>query len=514
LLRESHSDPGPAAGEAVLRRPAVLCDRKTVHDAGMLGPFIRAAQDDRRPLPGHGGGWALLAFLWLIAGLAAEPAWADDAEDRLAGIPSASIASSLPYQGDPGGIRKALSGHGINYGLVYDGEVLANVAGGIRRGTIYEDLAETYVAVDFAKLIGWKGLSFYSNQFWIHGTGNLKGDFVGNLITISNIEALPTNRLSEIWLQQKLFNDTFSVRFGQLTTDSEFFTSKYFTLFITSDWPAITAENLPSGGPAYPLSTPGVRVKIEPTKDLALLVAVFNGDPAGPGPGDPQVKNRHGLNFRLRDPPLLISEVQYAYNQDKESTGLAGMIRLGGWHHFGRFDDQRFDIQGLSLANPLSDGIAARLRGNDGVYGVIDQQIWRPPGGDANSGVGLFSRISASPSDRNLINFYIDGGITFAGMVPGRPADKFGASFLYANISDRARALDRDRILFTGLPQPIRDYELSLELTYQAEIRPGWTVQPNFQYVFHPGGHVPDPALPSAAIPNAAIFGVRTTITY
>jgi len=460
--------------------------------------------------------WGPLVFCFggTLLALASARARADDGQERAAGLPSPSIATSLPYQGDPGGVRRWLSDRGINYGFVYTGEVLGNVSGGLRRGAIYEDKIETYVAADFEKLIGWKGLTFYSNQFWIHGTGNLGRDFVGNMITISNIEALPSNRLSEIWLEQKLFNDRFSIRVGQLTTDSEFFNSKYFELFINSDWPTITSENLPSGGPAYPLSTPGVRFAFQPTKDLSLLLALFNGDPAGPGPGDAEIKNRHGLNFRLRDPPLLIGEAQYGYNQEKTATGLAGMIRLGAWHHFGRFDDQRFDIAGRSLADPLGSGIARALRGNDGIYGIIDQQIYRPAGGDADSGVALFSRISASPSDRNLINFYIDGGVTFAGMIPSRPDDKFGATFIYANVSDRARALDRDTILFTGMPQPVRDFELTLEFTYQAQIRPGWTLQPDIQYVFHPGGRVPDPNFPAAALKDAAIFGLRTTIAY
>jgi porin len=454
--------------------------------------------------------------LCLAAPLWVKHAIADDAEDRLKGIPASSIASSLPYQGDPWGVRQASSARGINYGLVYTGEVLANLAGGLHRGAIYEDKFETYLAVDFEKLIGWKGLNFYSNQFWIHGTGNLGRDYVGNLITISNIEALPSDRLSEIWLEQKLFGDKASIRFGQLTTDTEFFNSRYFTLFNSSDWPTITAENLPSGGPAYPLSTPGVRLKIEPAENTTLLVALFNGDPSGPGPQDAEIKNRHGLNFRVSDPPLLIAEAQWGYNLDKSSTGLASQVRLGFYHHFGRFDDQRFDTGGLSLANPLSNGVARRLPGNDGFYAVLDQQIYRPPGGDPDSGIALFGRIAGSPSENSLINFYLDGGIVFSGMIPSRPNDKFGATFIYANINDEARGLDRDRIFFTGLPYPVRDYELTLELTYQAQIRPGWTIQPDFQYVVHPGGNVPNPNLAPALAPirNATVFGIRTTVTY
>jgi porin len=432
------------------------------------------------------------------------------------GIPPGSIAINLPAKGDPAGVRKWLAEHGVIYGATYHGEVFGNASGGIRRGAVFEGKLEAYVNVELEKLVGWKGLSFFSNAFQIHGTGGLRRDNLLNLVTISNIEALPSTRLSEIWLEQTFFNDKLSVRFGQLAADAEFFISYVGGLFINSDWPTITAENLPSGGPAYPLSTPGVRIKADPTKDLSLLVALFNGDPAGPGPGDAQEKNRYGLNFRLRDPPFLIGEAQYRYNQDKLATGLAGTIKLGGWYHFDRFDDQRFGTDGLSLADPASNGTPRRLRGTSGLYGIIDQQIYRPPGGDAESGVAVFARIAASPPDRNLVDFYFDSGVTFSGMIASRPDDKFGASFIYTGISRDARALDRDFVAFTGVPSPIRNYEMTFELTYMAQIVPGWTVQPDFQYVVNPGGNVPNPNDPTGltTIKNAAIFGVRSTVKY
>ena len=130
-------------------------------------------------------------------------------------------------------------------------------------------------------------------------------------------------------------------------------------------------------------------------------------------------------------------------------------------------------------------------------------------------GIGVFSRISASPSDRNLIDFYLDGGVVFSGLVPGRPEDRFGASFIYANISDRARDLDRDRVFYDSAPYPIRDFELLLEFTYQAQIMPGWTVQPEIQYVIHPSGNVPNPNDPlSTPIKDALVLGIRSVINY
>jgi porin len=399
---------------------------------------------------------------------------------------------------------------------VLTSEILGDVAGGMRRGAVFQGKLETIVRADLEKMFGLRGLSFFTNSFQIHNTGGIRRDYVGSFNTISNIEALATTRLSEIWLEQKFFNDTFSVRFGQLAADAEFFISDYSVFLMTSDWPSITAQNLPSGGPAYPLSTPGIRLKFEPNKQMTFLAALFNGDPSGPGPEDAQIKNRHGLNFRVQDPPLLMGEAQYRYNQDKKAAGLAGIWRLGFWHHFGKFDSQHLDANGLSLANPLSSGIPARLRGTSGIYGIVDHQLYRPAGGDKDSGISVFSRAGISTPDRNPVEFYLDGGIVFSGMLPGRPDDKFAGTFLYSRISRDAAALDRDTIFFTGLPQPIRDYELNLALVYHAQIVPGWTIQPAFHYVFHPGGHIPDPnsPLPGPAIKDAAVFAVRSVITY
>jgi porin len=144
--------------------------------------------------------------------------------------------------------------------------------------------------------------------------------------------------------------------------------------------------------------------------------------------------------------------------------------------------------------------------------------------------MGVFTRVSASPEDRNHISFYMDGGMTYKGLIPGRADDTFGLSFGYAQISGQARKHDRDARLFaaasavdpetgtftfTGGALPVRSSEALIEVTYQAQMVPGWTVQPDFQYVFRPGGNVSNPRNPTgAAIKNAAIFGLRTTIRY
>jgi porin len=243
----------------------------------------------------------------------------------------------------------------------------------------------------------------------------------------------------------------------------------------------------------------------EPAQNVWLRLAVLNGDPAGPGPGDEQLRNRHGLNFRVNDPPFVIGEAEFQHNNGKSDKGLATTLKLGGWGHVGEFNDKRFANDGSLLANPLGSGIPLQHRGNNGLYAVIDQQLYRNKNGDEESGISVFSRMSISPSDRNLIDRYIDGGIVFAGLVPNRPFDRFGASMIYARFSNSVRGFDQDQLVFTGLPGVVRDYEANLELTYVAQIVPGWTLQPDLQFVWHPNGD---------ASKNATVVGARSLWRY
>ena len=447
-----------------------------------------------------------LAAVGLLMALACvTPAVADELTYNADGLPAATIATSLPNNGDPGGVRKSMAERGITYNFLYTNDILANIRGGEKRGTIDEGKLEASIAIDLGKLAGFNGLQFYSNAFAIHNTGRIRRDYVGGINTISSIEATPATRLSEIWLEQKFWDERASFRFGQLTADTEFFVSGLNGLFLQGGWPTIVAANTPSGGPTYPLSTPGVRLKVDPSEQVTLLLAMYNGDPAGPGPGDEQIRNRHGLNFRVSDPPLAIAEAQYRSNQGKLDTGLARTLKLGGWAHFGTFEDRRFADDGSLLADPGGSGDAAKRHGNWGFYGVLEQQLYRPKGGEADSGISVFARLSLSPSDRNDISLFADGGIVFAGMVAGRPDDKFGASLMYAQFSDGVRAFARDQITWTGTPTVVPDYEMNLELTYLLQIIPGWTVQPVLTYVWHPSG---------ASGRDAMVVGVRSNWRY
>ena len=414
---------------------------------------------------------------------------------------SPSIQSSLGRYGDPGGLRAALDAKGIDYSFTYIGEVLGNPTGGLKQGATYEGRLDGEFDFNLEKLFGLKGAAIHTNFYQIHGRG-LSGNNLLDLFTTSGIEAYPDTKLYEAWFEQKFAEDKVAVRVGQLAADTEFFVSQTATLFVNSTfgWPASLANDLPNGGPAYPLATPGARLKLKPNDNITLLAAVFNGDPAGvyrPGVNNilPQLRDVGGTDFRVQDPPLLLAEAQFAYNQEKDAKGLPGTIKVGYFHHFERFAS-------------LNPGVVANLAGNDGAYAIVDQTIYTEPNAPSSQGASAFLRISGQPGDRNIINFYIDGGVAYKGLIKTRPDDTTGVSFAYGGISPNASATDA---LAGG---PVRDYQALIEATYQYAVLPGFTVQPDFQYVFHPGAHgVVDPNT-GAPLKDAAVFGLRATVVY
>ena len=147
--------------------------------------------------------------------------------------------------------------------------------------------------------------------------------------------------------------------------------------------------------------------------------------------------------------------------------------------------------------------------------GHCGQQIYRVPHSD-DRGIGVFARLAGAPADRNLIDLYGDAGIEFIGLRDDRQDDKFGIAVGYAHVSKRAQALDADYRLMTDPNWPVRSFERLITAVYQYQIKDGWTVQPNIQYIIHPGGGatLPTSPFPGKPLSNATVFGLRTTLKF
>jgi porin len=157
-------------------------------------------------------------------------------------------------------------------------------------------------------------------------------------------------------------------------------------------FPALPSYDMPGGGPAYPLSSLGARLRFKPNSALTVLGGVFDGNPA-PGIGDPQQLDHTGTTFNLHNGAMVMGELQYAINQAPatgsavQPSGLPGTYKLGFW-----YDTQRFPAPQYGTGFRSEPSVPRRLqrlchRGPDGVAPKRRQSAiaWRLRRGDGRA---------------------------------------------------------------------------------------------------------------------------------
>ncbi len=395
----------------------------------------------------------------VLAGLGSGAAHAQDA--ATAAEPSSTAA---PDQFDmPTSMGDAKS---IEISANYGADLNADLAGGGRRGVAY--LGRLGILFDAKP--GWNDTSIHASLLTIHGTG-LTGQFVGNLNTVSGLEAEPAARLNQLWVETALSRKT-RLRIGKFPAAPNFATSNAASLFVNAafGWPTAFALDLPQGGPAWPLAAPGVMVTSAPRSGLTLSGAVFAGLPAGVQSDDPQRDDAQGFGaFRLRGAPLAIGEAAF-------DLGRATM-KAGGWY------------QSSQSGSPVAP---ANVGATWSAYALVDVQLM-PARANARQ-LSAFARIFLVSPDRSASPFYADAGLVLKAPLPRRPDDQLGLAAGYVAVRDTGQ-------------YPTGD-EFVSELSYQLQLSPRLSLQPNVQLIRQSREN---PAFPGAER-SALVPGVRINL--
>jgi len=381
------------------------------------------------------------------------------------------------------GARPWLEDHGITLEGSYVAEVLGNVRGGIRQGAAYNGLLTLSLEVDAEKAIGWPGATLRGSAIHPHGT-SLTERYVGDFGVVSNLDTYDSLRLYEAWLEQKVFDERISLRAGFLAADAEFAVVETALLFVNSDYgvPAGFSANFPMS--CYPLSTLGVRLRIEPVPGWTVMLAAYDGNPAAGVLGDPTPGavasnefNHWGTHFALRrdEGAMLFAEIGWQRQSGggkDEPAPLATSLKLGGAYHTDRFAD---------LDAPETRG----TRGNFALYAIAERELWREAG-TKRDGLTAFTRGVFAPEGRNFLRHSAEAGLVYRGLFQCDARDALGLA-----------------VAWLGVAREARD-EATVELTYQHALTDWWTVQPDVQWVINPGGNAD----------NALVIGLRTAITF
>lgn len=354
--------------------------------------------------------------------------------------------------GDWWGARDTLQRRGIIPAVSFLQAVSENFSGGIRTNRIdWRYRLDVSLTLDTAKLLGWKGGTAFVD-FMAHGGQNPALNLVGAAQAISAIDQNPATRLDQIWYKQELLGKDLWVKLGRIDTTYDFDDIRDAQPFLNGSFgftPTIFVF------PSYPFSAWGGEVCCKPWKHLQLQAGLFDGNTEDTLPAvasaDPNaVENPYGL--------LAIGEQSVHWYLSPRR--LSGSVALGEWYHTGTFQTY--------AGTPTQDA--------DGFYMYLDQTLWKwsHQNGHTASRIGAFVQYSWANGKLTDINRNLLGGLRWRGPIHGRPDDNLGIGASWTHISRYAGTQ--------------HNYECIVEGFYSLEVTPWLNVQPDLQYVIHPGG--------------------------
>lgn len=409
--------------------------------------------------------------------------------------------AASPYlTGNWGGWRDELADKGVTFTSSFVFDVLADPVGGMKTGqTVYDHSWGMDLEVDLEKAFGWKGGIFHTSALWRAGA-NISQKYIGNVFTASSIFGSEEFKFYALYLDQKFLDDKLSIRVGRFTAGDECAASPLYWIYVNNSIDG-NPQSLPINMPflTYPNATWGARAKVTLPHDLYSYSGIFNGDP------NVGRNSMHGFDFslRLKRGVFLIEEVGWTPNQAPGSEGLPGNYKFGAFYHSGTFRQFYRDSYGGSSV--VSGRPLAKHIGNWGMYWQADQMIYRE-NGTSDQGLTLWSATTYAPADLNQFPLFVDGGIIYKGLIPYRDQDVAAVGTSYGLWSNEIRRLEQDNMDYNGSTQHRQVYEMMFDFTYKAQITPWLYIQPDMQYILHPGG--------TGYIRDAYVIGFRTGVTF
>lgn len=300
----------------------------------------------------------------------------------------------------------------------------------------------------FSKSPALKGTHFYIDHFaaWGRPSSGKTGDIQMTL----NSWSPESIRLQQVWLEKEWeasSGSKFSLRVGaqdmnwefQLTDASIFMANSSFTL---------SPELMLSGpvGPAtFPYTSLGARAAYTLNDNFKFMAGAYDGVPT-----NMENVDRFNWDLSAEDGVMGIAEATWT----GKIRGMASRASLGGWGYSNR--------------------------GGVGAYMLLEQRIYEPRRGGA-TGLTAFARLGqVLKEDNTLVDRSITAGLTYTGILRGRPDDKLalGVAMARAGAASILKAQEEE--------VSITSYETAYELAYRAQIRPNVFVMPDFQYIRSP----------------------------
>ncbi|MEG3152125.1 carbohydrate porin [Sphingomonas sp. ZT3P38] len=346
----------------------------------------------------------------------------------------------------------------VTLGATYVTDILTVADGGMRRGTVWLGRADVTATID-GRVFGIDGAELFFDVMGVNGP-DFSGRYVGDAQTVSNVQADSPVRPYEAWLSVPV-GAGLTVKGGLVDLNNEFDMQEVGDPFLNSSF-GVGPDFSQSGvnGPSiFPATATAIMLRYE-DKDWTGRFAVFDAVAGA-------VDNPRRTVIRLPGErgALLIGEVERKLPGDAR-------IQLGLWHYTTRFDRIDLDAPGTTT----SHGGYALVEGKLAERGKAALRGW--------------ARIGLASPEANQIGLYLGGGATW-----GDKEQQIGLAVAHARLGNAGR---RAAIAAQGRADRA---ETTIELTYALPLTSWVTVQPDVQYVIHPGW--------MPALHNALVAGMR-----
>ncbi|WP_164852737.1 carbohydrate porin [Novosphingobium umbonatum] len=346
--------------------------------------------------------------------------------------------------------------------LTMDGQT---TFGGVHHAQGVAGLALVGVTVD-GQAFGAKGFSANVMMAAYNGPG-----ISGQLGDLQGVSAFSANRMVRpinAWVMWQ--GDHFGVKAGIMDTNADFDEQNVGAIFLNGSHgmgPDLSMAGV-NGLGTNPYSALGVIGFLkDDASGLKLRVGLFDGQPGDPENPTRIVWRRGGDAGRF-----VMGELDW--------TRPGWRIAVGGWHHSAHLPT----IDGTGL----TDGASGQFAVAEGTLLGVPMGTEAPEGKTFHLDAWL--RYGRSKSAAAPITAYYGGGLVAQGFWKKFPQDSLGVAVAHARVP---------WIEGTSL-----GHETVLEATYQHPWGKHVVLQPNLQYLPHPGG--------DRERPSALVFGLRVTL--
>lgn len=312
---------------------------------------------------------------------------------------------------------------GWELGGVWVGSGNYLMSGGINPGATFNSQLILNLHADLERTHGLKG-SAVGIQF-LQLNNDPTNDDAGTVLGYNSLDSTPpVNRTSlvQVWWRQEMFDERLILRVGKSNPGGDFAnvvrpvltTAPQRNIGVVTSLlygPLYTPATLYNVFPGFYETAFGVTSTWAPNDQFYVAYGVYDGNQA------------RGVATGLRGPEFNgdyfhIAETGRNWLWGPEDK--PGSIAVGAFRQTGE----------LSADNGVTEN------GATGVYVIGSQQLWyRDAEPIDNAGISAFFQVGWNDTTTLPIEFFVGAGLTFRGLVRGRPKDSFGLGTAWAQLN-------------------------------------------------------------------------------